>query len=123
MRRNDGEQTATPCVYVDFLPPSAAVVLPPERVVIAVVISPRSTFDLSLSLTSHPFSPSCFVALASELRLSLWTGQLKAPVSSGQQPCSGRPVSQHRTRALNKLVIIRSTAAAAVTVKMEFQPT
>lgn len=37
--------------------------------------------------------------------------------------CSGCPSSQHRTRALNKLVIIRSTAVAAVIVKMEFQPT
>lgn len=51
-------------------------------------------------------------------------GESEAPVSSGQQsPCSGRPISQHRTRALNKPVIIRSTAAAAVIVKMEFQPT
>lgn len=29
--------------------------------------------------------------------------------------------SQHRTKALNKLVIISSTAVAAVRVKMEFQ--
>lgn len=43
--------------------------------------------------------------------------------SRQQSPCSGCPISQHRTRALNKLVIIRSTAAAAVMVKMEFQPT
>lgn len=35
---------------------------------------------------------------------------------------SWRPSSQHRTRVLNKLVIIRSAAVAAVTVKMEFQP-
>lgn len=70
------------------------------------------------------FLPHALSAHSSELRFSLWTGELKAPVSSGQQsPCSGFPISQHRTRALNKLVIIRSTAAAAVIVKMEFQPT
>lgn len=75
------------------------------------------------------FLPRGLSAQSSELRFSLWTaggggGELEAPVSSGQRsPCSGRPISQHRTRALNKPVIIRSTAAAAVIVKMEFQPT
>lgn len=43
--------------------------------------------------------------------------------ADSSQPCNGCPISQHRTRALNKLVIIRSAAAAAVMVKMEFQPT
>lgn len=51
-------------------------------------------------------------------------GEFEGRSQSRQQlPCSGGPVSQHRTRALNKLVIIRSTAAAAVMVKMEFQLT
>lgn len=36
--------------------------------------------------------------------------------------CRWRPSSHHRTRVLIKLVISRSTAVAAVTVKMEFQP-
>lgn len=51
-------------------------------------------------------------------------GEFEGRSQSRQQPpCSGCPISQHRTRALNKLVIISNTAAAAVMVKMEFQPT
>lgn len=127
MRRNNGEQTLTPCVHVDFLPSSTAVVLPPEHVVIAIIISPRSTFSSEIFVCFFfpiHFLPHGLSVQSSELRFSLWTGELKAAVSSGQQPpCSGCPISQHRTRALNKLVIIRSTAAAAVIVKMEFQPT
>lgn len=70
------------------------------------------------------FLPHGLSAQPRELRCRLWTGEVKAPVSSWQQsPCSGCTISQHRTRALNKLVIISSTAAAAVIVKMEFQPT
>lgn len=113
---------------------SAAVVLPPVR--LSTSSSPSSSVH---AVPSHlrfyslcvSYSSSIFYHMVCQLNLvksasvcGRRRGELEAPVSSGQQsPCSGCPISQHRTRALNKLVIIRSTAAAAVIVKMEFQPT
>lgn len=131
-----GSKTDTMCVcgLLACRITSAAVVPPSVR--LNTSSSPSSSVHavpshLRLYFLWVSYTPSIFYHMVCQLNLvnsasvcGWWRWELEAEVSSGQQsPCSGCPISQHRTRALNKLVIIRSTAAAAVIVKMEFQPT
>lgn len=116
--------------------------LPAGQVVMTAIVLPRwdsahhrhsvqylLVWDMVVFFFPHPciFYHTIVTSITSRetpVQSTDMAGEFEGRSQSRQQsPCSGCPISQHRTRALNKLVIIRSTAAAAVMVKMEFQPT
>lgn len=83
---------------------------------------PQSVCMKYLLITGTPFSPFAYIIFYRRKKLAVYTHGRRDTGVCVLLVRRLLPSNQQRTRALNKPVIIMSTAVAAVTVKMEPQP-